>query len=98
MRDTLLIEVLANGLMRIRTSTKGERRFAEILKANRIPYKFKQRIGKYEVDFIVGTRAIEINGHPQNVEKNTYLAKQGYTPLNLSNREVQKLLTKHLKS
>lgn len=62
-------------------STKAERRFAELLKSLHIPFKTKVKIRGREVDFLIGKYAIEIDSHPQNVEKNKILAEAGYNPI-----------------
>jgi very-short-patch-repair endonuclease len=69
-------------------STKAERRFAELLKRARIPFKVKVMIGGREVDFLVGKYAIEINGHAQDTDKNVMLMNEGYIPVHLWNHEV----------
>jgi len=78
-------------------STKAERRFAEILKKNHIPFKTKVKIESREVDFIIGKYAIEISGHQQDTDKNVMLAKAGYIPIHFHNSEVNELLTNKLK-
>lgn len=40
--------------LQIGNSTKAERRFAEILKRNHIPFRAKVRIKKREIDFLIG--------------------------------------------
>ena len=69
-------------------STKAERRFAERLRRSRIPFRAKVLIGGREVDFVIGTYAIDIDGHPQDVAKNVMLVREGYTPIHLYNHEV----------
>ncbi len=69
-------------------STKAERKFSEILKELHIPFRYKVLIEGREIDFIIGTYAIEINGHGQDVEKNYMLIRQGYSPIHINNREV----------
>ena len=82
-------------------STKAERRFAEVLKKNHIPFKAKVIVKGREVDFLVGRYAIDIDGHDQDTDKNVFLVKAGYVPLHFSNQEIftlnQELLTKQLK-
>lgn len=68
--------------------TKPERIIARLLNEKRIPFKTKIKIGKYEVDFLIGKLVIELDGHVQSVEKNNYLANLGYIPLHFTNREV----------
>lgn len=41
------------------------------------------------MDFILGKVALDIDGHEQDVEKNNMLARLGYTPLHLSNKETK---------
>ena len=72
-------------------STKTERKFSEILKHNRIPFKFKQRIGKYEVDFLINKLIVELDGEVHRnikTERDIYLSNQGYVPVHLRNNEV----------
>ena len=69
-------------------STKAERRFAEILKNNHIPFKTKVIIEKREVDFVIGKYAIGIDGHEQDTDKNVLLVKAGYVPIHFNNNEV----------
>ncbi len=69
-------------------STKSERKFAEILKVERIPFKTKQIIRGREVDFVIGTYAIEIDSHGQDVGKNYMLLAEGYTPVHLSSWDI----------
>lgn len=67
-----------------KSSTKQERIVAEILKRNRVKFYFKKRVGKYEIDFIIGRLAIEIDGkvHKQtNTAKDTFLFLKGFVPV-----------------
>ena len=68
--------------------TKPERIIARLLNEKRIPFKTKIKIGKYEVDFLIGKLVIELDGHVQSVEKNNYLANLGYIPWHFTNHEV----------
>lgn len=68
--------------------TKTERIIARLLNEKRIPFKAKVKIGKYEVDFLIGKLAVELDGHIQSVEKNEYLANLGYSPWHFTNQEV----------
>lgn len=77
-------------------STKAERRFAEILKRNRIPFKAKVVVNGREVDFLLGRYAIDIDGHDQDPDKNVHLVNAGYVPIHFSNREIINLDTKLL--
>lgn len=74
-------------------STKPERKFAEYLKRHHIPFKHRVKICGREIDFLVGKRAIEIDGHAQNIHKNEELVKAGYIPIHYTNKEIDKLLT-----
>jgi len=69
-------------------STKYERRFMELLKKNRIHFRTKVKINKYEVDFLIGKYVIEINGHTQSGKRNHKLVTLGYIPLHYNNNEV----------
>jgi very-short-patch-repair endonuclease len=69
-------------------STKAERRFSEILKRNHIRFRTKVKIGGREVDFLIGKVAIEIDAHPQDVEKNWKLIDLGYSPIHFNNWEI----------
>jgi very-short-patch-repair endonuclease len=69
-------------------STKAERRFAEMLKQFHIPFRTKVRINNREIDFLIGKYAIDIDGHLQDVEKNSMLLQAGYSPVHFSNNEI----------
>lgn len=69
-------------------STRGERKFHELLKKLKIPFKYKAIIKGREIDFIVGKYAIEIDGHFQDATKNQMLIGEGYVPVHLSNWNV----------
>lgn len=71
-----------------RYSTKAERVFYEILKKNKILFRFREDINGHEIDFIIGKYAIEIDGHEQSSKRNTWLFKLGYIPLHYSNNAV----------
>lgn len=73
-----------------RSSTKAERIFAEILKRNHIPFLHRQKIDGREIDFIIGTYAVEIDGHEQSPIRNAWLIKQGFTPLHFTNNAIRK--------
>ncbi len=69
-----------------KNSSKSERIVAEILKRNKIKFKFRQRIGPYECDFIIGKTIIEIDGnvHKQiDPIRDAYLSQQGYNPIHI---------------
>lgn len=71
-----------------KNTTKFERKVYEVLKELRLPFKHRWLVEGREVDFIVGTLAIEVDGHEQDVEKNNMLMRNGYTPIHLHNSEV----------
>ncbi len=67
-------------------SSKSERIVAEILKRNRIKFRFRQRIGPYECDFVIGRLILEIDGnvHDQiDPKRDSWLSQQGYNPIHL---------------
>ena len=72
-------------------STKSERKIAEILKKNHIPFKTKWKVNGKEVDFLIGKVICEIDG---NVHKNIdakreqMLWNMGYIPIHISIREI----------
>jgi len=70
-------------------STKAERRFAEILKRNHIPFRTKVIINNREIDFIIGRYAIDIDGHRQATGKNEMLVSAGFIPIHISNDEIK---------
>jgi very-short-patch-repair endonuclease len=69
-------------------STKSERIFHECLKELHIPFKHRWIIQGRETDFVVGSYAIEIDGHDQDTTKNEVLVTLGYIPIHLHNTEV----------
>jgi len=77
-------------------STSAERRFAEVLKKNHIPFKAKVIVKGREVDFLIGKYAIDIDGHDQDGAKNVHLVNAGYIPIHFSNLEVYTLPKKML--
>jgi very-short-patch-repair endonuclease len=79
---------MRNQLLKLKkeNSTKGERRIAEILKRHRIKFKAKWRIGKYEVDFLIGKLIIEIDGgvhEHTNTARDIYFVSEGYLPIHI---------------
>jgi len=68
--------------------SKYERRFGRMLQELRIPFKAKQIIQGYEVDFLIGQNVIEIDGHIQNTTKNKVLMENGYNVYHFQNNEV----------
>ena len=68
--------------------TKSERILARLLNENRIPFKTKLHIGKYEVDFLIGNLIVELDGHEQSKERNHELANLGYIPWHFTNKEI----------
>lgn len=69
-------------------STKAERRLAEVLKSQHIPFRTKALIKGREVDFIIGNYIIEIDGHPQDIEKNKIIIEAGYIPFHIDSWEI----------
>lgn len=67
------------------TSTKPERIFIEILKKNRIQFQHRVKIEGIEIDFVIGTYAVEIDGHQQSPFKNAWLLKKGYQLVHYNN-------------
>lgn len=76
--------------LRIKNSTKQERIVYEVLKEMKIPFKHRWLVDGMEIDFIIGKYALEINGHPQNTDKNVRLVELGYIPIHKHNSEVTK--------
>ena len=70
-------------------STKSERRVYEVLKELKIPFKHRWRIGKYEIDFLIGKVVLDIDGHEQDGNRNQKLVEAGYIPIHLTNEEVK---------
>lgn|SRR3990167_9889230 len=70
--------------------TKAERVFGRCLQELKIPFKTKIKINNFEIDFLVGNWAIEIDGHEQVGEKNAQLVVLGYIPIHFSNQEIIK--------
>ncbi len=71
-----------------KNSTKAERIMYEILKELHIEFKHRWIIKGREVDFLIGNNVIEINGHPQDRNKNHWLVELGYTPHHINNQEL----------
>ena len=73
--------------------SKPERIFSEYLKRRMIKYEFHKKVGPYELDFVFGNIAVEIDGkqheYAKDGEKNEYLASQGYTPYHLTAYEIR---------
>jgi len=65
----------------------------ETLKRYHVPFQAKVWIDGMEIDFVVGRHAIEIDGHPQKVEKNQRLLAAGYIPVHLMNSEASSTVT-----
>jgi very-short-patch-repair endonuclease len=67
-------------------STKIERRISELFKKNKIKFRFRQKIGPYEADFLVGKMIFEIDGKIHNkikIERDTYFVENGFIPIHL---------------
>ena len=70
-------------------STKAERRVGEILKRHHVKFIAKARVGRHEVDFLIGKVAIEIDGAVHRYTdsaKDTFLFKQGLIPLHITTK------------
>lgn len=82
---------MRNQLLRLKKgcSTKAERRFAEILKQNHIPFRTKVIVKGREIDFLIGRYAIDIDGHNQARGKNEMLVQAGLIPIHISNQEIK---------
>jgi len=76
--------------------TRAERKFGRMLQELHIPFKTKVLINGREVDFLIKRYAIDIDGHPQNTDKNVFLAKAGYVPLHFYNKEINQTITNKL--
>jgi very-short-patch-repair endonuclease len=76
-------------------STKDERRFMELLKANRIKFRTKVKIQGHEVDFLIGNNIVEIRNYKQNPIRNNQLLKSGYNLLYFNTNDI---LSKDIKN
>lgn len=84
---------MRNQLNRLKkiNSTKAERKIAEILKRNHIPFKTKWKVNNKEVDFIIGKVIFEIDGSVHkhiDPEREKMLFDAGYIPIHISIEEV----------
>lgn len=71
---------------------KRERQVCEIFKRNKIKFKAKARMGKFEIDFLAGKVAIEIDGKTHiftNREKDIYLFSKGYIPFHIKASKIK---------
>ncbi len=73
-----------------RSSTKPERIFIEILKKHHISFKYKVKLDRYEIDFIIGKYAIEIDGHQQSALRNKVILDTGYQIIHYRNEALLK--------
>lgn len=69
--------------------TKAERRFVRRLQEQHIPFKAKIKVNGREVDFVIGNKAIDIDGHSQDVKKNKMLFNSGYIPIHINNSQLK---------
>lgn len=60
----------------------------EILKELHIKYRHHIKICGHEVDFLIGNRVVEIDGHIQNKDKNKKLLESGYDLTHFKNEEL----------
>jgi len=72
-------------IIKKRSSTKAERIFYELLKRNHIYFQHRVIIDGKEIDFIIGNYAIEIDGHQQSAQRNSWLFSKGFIPIHYSN-------------
>lgn len=84
-------------------STKPERRLADVLIKNHIPFKFREIIEGREVDFVIGRVIVEVDGrwHRQKRAKerlkNELLSGLGYIPLHFTAKEINQDIQKVFK-
>lgn len=71
-----------------KNSTKAERIIYEILKELKVSFRHRWLINGKEVDFLIGNKVLEINGHEQDGERNHFLANLGYIPIHINNSEI----------
>ena len=77
-------------------STKPERKLADMLIRNKIPFKFREIIEGRECDFVIGRVIVEVDGriHRQkiakDISKNEILVGLGYIPLHFSAKQINK--------
>jgi very-short-patch-repair endonuclease len=84
--------------LRVKNSTKAERKFSERLKSLRIPFRTKVKVNGREVDFIIKNYAIDIDGrHSQDGSKNKMLVEAGYIPVHIINSSVERISISYLK-
>ena len=79
-----------------KSSTKSERRFMELLKKLRIPFKTKVKINNREVDFLIKNVAIDIDCHEQDWEKNDMLVRNGYIPIHYNNKDIKEITSQEI--
>ena len=78
-------------------STKAERKFMELCKKNHIPFRTKVKIKGREVDFLIKNYAIEIDSHPQDLEKTQMLIAEGLNPIHFHSSGITQLLEEWLR-
>lgn len=79
-------------IIRKKNSTKAERRLAEQLKVNHIPFRHRVKIGKYECDFVINNLVVEIGNHKGNSEKNKYILENGYHLYTFGNKDISQCI------
>jgi len=70
---------------------KWERKIGEIFKNNKIKFRFREKIGNYEADFVIGRVILEVDGtaHKQiDPKRDAYFFNLGYVPIHLSVKKV----------
>ena len=85
-------------------STRPERKLADVLIRNKIPFKFREVIENRECDFVIGRVIVEVDGvhhNPQRREsekrKNELLTRLGYVTLHFSAKEINQDIQKVFK-
>lgn len=48
-------------------------------------FRFREKIDGREVDFLIGKYAVEIDGHLQSSQRNSWLITKGFVPLHYQN-------------
>lgn len=86
-----------------KVSSKVERKLADALIRNGIPFEFKKKINNYEVDFLInGNLVVELDGVHHllkrklkiDAEKNATLLVAGYSLYRVSTKEFRRDINK----
>ena len=87
----------------VKHSSKPERKLADMLIRNKIPFKFREVIAGKEVDFVIGRVIVEVDGRihrrkvAKDISKNEMLVGLGYIPLHFSAKEINQDIQKVFK-